>query len=287
VKVWVTGHRGILGRALLTAFAREGVPAVGTDVAEVDITAAAAVRDFVRRERPSAVINCAAFTRVDDAERERGLCFRVNAEGAGIVAAAASESGARIIQLSTDYVFDGSSREPYGEDAAPGPRSVYGASKFEGERQVAAAHNDYVIVRTAWLFGVGGANFVAKVLARAKRGERLDVVADQRGSPTYAGHLAWAIMRLLQLDYRGIIHIAGAGVASWFDVAAEVLAVTARDVPLTAVPSAALGQAASRPAYSALDCSRYADLTGRPMPRWREGVRAYLEELGEVAAGAC
>jgi dTDP-4-dehydrorhamnose reductase len=285
VKVLVTGHRGILGGALMAELPRRGDDAVGVDVAEMDVTDARAVEDVVERERPSAIINCAAFTDVDGCEDAREACFAVNAAGAGNVAAAAAKAGARIFHLSTDYVFDGEAQTPYAEDAEPRPLSAYGESKLEGERRVAGAAKDHIIVRTAWLFGTGGANFVSKILARAKSGEPLAVVKDQRGSPTYAGHLAKALAELLDVEFRGVVHAAGGGVASWYDVAEEVLRVTKINVPLKAIAAVELDHPARRPAYSALDTSLYADLTGDAMPPWREGLREYLREIGEVSAG--
>lgn len=284
MKVLITGHRGILGRALMAELPRRGVNAVGA--VEMNVTDALAVEGVVGREKPSAIINCAAFTDVDGCEASREACFAVNAAGAENVAATAAKVGARIFQISTDYVFDGDAQTPYTEDAEPRPLSAYGESKLEGERRVAASVEDYVIVRAAWLFGAGGANFVSKILARAKSGEPLAVVEDQRGSPTYAGHLAKALAELLEVEFRGVVHVAGSGVASWYDVAAEVLRLTKMDVTLKGIAAAELGLPARRPAYSALDTSLYANLTGDAMPVWREGLRAYLQEIGELNAGA-
>ncbi len=265
---------------------RRGIDVVGVDVAEMDVVDARAVEEVVEREKPSAIINCSAFTDVEGCEVSREACFAVNAVGAGNVAAAAAKAGARIVHVSTDYVFDGEAQTPYTEDAEPRPLSAYGESKLEGERRVAGVATDYVIARTAWLFGAGGANFVSKILARAKSGEPLAVVNDQWGSPTYAGHLAKALAGLLDVEFRGVVHVAGGGVASWYDVAAEVLRLTKMDVALKGITAAELDLAARRPAYSALDTSRYANLTGDAMPPWREGLRAYLREIGELSAGA-
>lgn len=286
MRVLVTGHRGILGRAVVAELKRRGVDATGADVSEMDIADGGRVRAVVGRLRPGLVINCAAFTAVDACEVERDLCFAVNATGAGNVAAAAAAEGARLVHLSTDYVFDGESRVPYAEDAEPAPLSAYGESKLEGERLVAEAARDHLIVRTAGLFGVGGVSFVSKILARAKNGGPLEVVNDQWSSPTYAGHLAGALAELLDIDLRGVVHVAGAGVASWYDVAAEVLKLTASDVPVRAISAADLDLAARRPAFSALDCSRYAALAGRVVPHWREGLKAYLTEIKEMSVDA-
>jgi dTDP-4-dehydrorhamnose reductase len=286
MRVLVTGHRGILGRALVAELKRRGVEVVGADVSEMDIADAGRVRAVVGRLRPGAVINCAAFTAVDACEEQRDLCFKANATGAGNVAGAAAAEGARIIHLSTDYVFDGKSRAPYAEDAETGPLSAYGESKLEGEKLVAEAAREHIIVRTAGLFGVGGVSFVSKILARAKEGGPLEVVNDQWSSPTYAGHLAEALAELLNVAFRGLVHVAGAGVASWYDVATEVLTLTGSGAAIRAVSAADLDLPARRPAFSALDCSRFAELTGRVMPHWREGLKAYLREIKELRADA-
>ncbi|MGD8718683.1 MAG: dTDP-4-dehydrorhamnose reductase [Candidatus Zixiibacteriota bacterium] len=281
-KIFVTGHRGILGRALMGELGRRGFAAVGVDVAEVDITDAGRLRAILERETPDVVVNCAAFTRVDECEERRDLCFDVNAGGAGTVAAEAAEVGARVIHIGTDYVFDGRARGPYGEDAETGPLSVYGESKLEGERLVAEAAADHLIVRTASLFGLGGVSFVSKILTRAKNGESLRVVEDQRCSPTYAAHLAEALAALLHVEYRGIVNVVNAGSATWFEVAREILKLTGNDVPLEPVATADLDLPAPRPAYSVLSISRFTGLTGHVMPTWQEGLAAYLRELKEV-----
>jgi dTDP-4-dehydrorhamnose reductase len=265
---------------------RHGYDVVGVDVAEMDVADAGRVRAVVEQERPGVVINCAAFTNVDGCEGERDLCFGVNGRGAGNVAAAAAEVGARVIHMSTDYVFDGRSQVAYKEEDERAPLSAYGESKVDGEKCVAAAATEYVIVRTAWLFGAGGANFVSKILARAKEGEPLEVVDDQRGSPTYAGHLATALAKLVTLEFCGVVHVAGSGEASWFDVAGEVLRLTGYRVPLSAITTADLELPARRPRYSVLESSLYTALTGEVMPAWQEGLAAYLREIGGGEPGA-
>jgi len=275
----VTGCRGLLGRALVSAFAESGAEVLGVDIDDFDVTDAAAVNAYCGRVKPGIIINCAAYTRVDDCESNRDECFRVNADGAGNVAKSAAAAGARLIHFSTDYVFDGYAGRPYTEDDVPNPLSVYGASKLAGEREVIAAGGRYLIVRTAWLFGVGGPNFVSKILARARAGESLRVVDDQYGSPTYAGHLAAALVRLSSLDVGGILHVAGAGVANWYDVAAVTLELARIKAPLTAVKTPEFPSPARRPANSALACGRYENLLGKAMPSWREGVAAYVRDL--------
>jgi dTDP-4-dehydrorhamnose reductase len=279
----ITGCRGLLGRALVDAFGEAGIDVLGIDIDDVDIADAAAVDAYFERVKPALVINCAAYARVDACESNREECFRVNAAGAGNVARAAVATAARLIHMSTDYVFDGRVGRPYLEDDAPHPASAYGASKLAGEKEVLAAGGRYLIVRTAWLFGAGGPNFIATILGRARAGEPLRVVDDQYGSPTYAGHLAAALVRLAAADAGGVLHVAGGGVASWYDVAAAALELARIPVPLAAIKTSEYPTAAPRPPNSALACGKYKELVGTPMPPWREGVAAYLRDLGVIA----
>lgn len=276
----VMGCRGLLGRALLDAFGQLPAKVLGVDIDVVDIANAAAVNDYVGDIKPQTIINGAAYTQVDNCESHRDECYRVNALGAGNVARAAAAAGARLIHISTDYVFDGRAGRPYREEDVPNPQSAYGAAKLEGERQVQAAGGRYLIVRTAWLFGSGGPDFVTKILARCRAGEALRVVDDQYGSPTYAGHLAEALGRLVALDLGGILHVAGSGIASWYDVATALLAIGGFDTPLAAVKTPDYPLPALRPANSSLACGRYEIITGTRMPMWREGLAAYLRVLG-------
>lgn len=279
----VMGCRGLLGRALLNAFGQISAKVLGVDVDDVDITNAAAVIGYVDDIKPQMIINGAAYTQVDNCESHRAECFRVNALGAGNVARAAAAAGSRLIHISTDYVFDGRAGRPYREEDIPNPESVYGAGKLEGERQVQAAGGRYLIVRTAWLFGSGGPDFVTKILARCRAGESLRVVDDQYGSPTYAGHLAEALGRLIALDIGGILHVAGSGIASWYEVAAAILTIGGFDTPLAAIKTPDYPLPAPRPANSSLACGRYEIITGTRMPMWREGLAAYLRALGVAA----
>lgn len=272
-----------MGRALLKALPEAGCVVAGYDVEDFDITDAAAVNRAVREFAPDVVVNCAAFTRVDDCEDAREECFKVNAYGAGVVAAAAREAGAFLVHLSTDYVFDGATRVPYGEDAPCRPLSAYGRSKWEGERRVRATGGECAVVRTAWLFGAGGVNFVAKVISKIRKGERLRVVNDQIGSPTYAGHLAAALAKLIALRLTGTYHVAGTGVATWYDVARATCRLVGAAIEVEPIATRELRLPAARPPFSALDCRRFERATGYRMPPWEEGLVAYLKEMGEVA----
>ena len=282
VKLLVTGAGGMLGRDVVAAARRAGHETVACARTDLDVADAGAVAVRIADERPDAVVNCAAYTDVDGAESERELAFRVNGEGAANVAAAAAAAGARVIQLSTDYVFDGRAGRPYVESDATSPLSAYGASKLAGEQAVAAAAPErHLIVRSSWLFGVGGRNFVETMLRLAGERDELAVVDDQIGCPTYTGHLAEAIVTLAAGQETGIRHVAGAGHCSWHDFAAEIFRRTDTHVALRRATTAEIARPAARPAFSALASEREPALE---LPDWREGLGAYLAERAVAAA---
>lgn len=286
VRRWlVTGAGGQVGRCLVARLrARPGaqlVAALGR--AELDVTDPEAVRRALAEAPggpPDVVANAAAMTHVDRCESEPDAAWRANAEAPGHLAAACRALGARLVHLSTDYVFDGRASRPYREDDPTGPRSVYGRSKLEGEARVLATCSDALVVRTAWVFGPGR-NFVATILGAAAQalagGPALRVVDDQRGSPTWAGHLADGILALVEADARGVYHLANSGSATWWELArAAVDAWGHPELPIAKTTTDAFPRPAPRPAWSVLDLAR-AEALGVHMPPWREGLRAYLE----------
>jgi dTDP-4-dehydrorhamnose reductase len=287
-RVLVVGHRGMLGSELmkLLAVAAEpggdcyGTEIRGADLPQIDITDRAGVENVLNAFRPDLVINCAAFTAVDDAESHVGDAMRVNAEGAGNVASAAHSLGARIIHVSTDFVFDGAKRDAYVETDAPNPLSVYGRSKLEGERLVARLARDHLIVRTAWLYGRHGKNFVTTILDVASKREELTVVDDQRGSPTWARDLGRAIWELCKADARGIVHAAGTGSCSWYEFAREIIRQSGLKTRVRPVTSEEYTRPAKRPSNSALDTTLLGRLSGFRFPPWQESLAAFLAELG-------
>jgi len=238
---------------------------------------------------PDVVINAAAHTAVDDAEREPQRAYRINAEAAGEVAAAALEHGAAIIQISTDYVFDGAAAEPYDESAVPDPLNVYGKSKLAGEEQVRAANPRHVIIRTAWVYSPFGRNFVKTIMKAAETRDTLTVVDDQRGSPTSALDLAGALLHMLQgeLAFGEIYHVAGCGSTSWCGFAEAImedcrrLGLAAADVQ--PIASADWPTAARRPVNSALNSFRFEHDFGYSMPRWEESLPGIIGRISSVA----
>jgi dTDP-4-dehydrorhamnose reductase len=292
MRLMVSGAGGMLGHDVMRAGRRGGHDLAGLAHGELDVADGEAVARAVARVRPEAIVNCAAWTDVDGAEDHRRQADAVNAEGAGNLARAAAAAGVPLVHVSTDYVFSGEAPvdargrpRPYVESDPTGPRSVYGQSKLAGERQVLAASDAHTIVRSSWLFGVDGHNFVATMLRLA--GEQrtggsegatapprpLRVVSDQTGCPTWTGHLAPALLGLLEREVRGVVHLAGSGRTSWHDFAREIFRQADLDCLLEPATSAQLARPARRPAWSAIASER-ADVL--PMPDWRDGLAGYL-----------
>jgi dTDP-4-dehydrorhamnose reductase len=280
MRLLITGAEGMLAHDVRRVAERAGHELVLVDLPELDITDAAAVEAFFARERPEASINCAAWTDVDGAESKREQAHAVNADGAGNLARAAAEIGTPLLHISTDYVFDGVAPlddagrpRPYVESDPTGPRSVYGSTKLDGERQVLAASRRHTVVRTAWLYGIDGPNFVATMLRLAGERDAVQVVDDQIGSPTWSGHLAPAVLGLLEREVSGLVHLTGAGAVSWNGFAREIFRQAELDCRVESAGSEQLARPAPRPAYSVLESERDDVL---PMPPWQDGLAGYL-----------
>jgi dTDP-4-dehydrorhamnose reductase len=280
VRVLVVGAAGMLGLDVLRAGQRAGHELVGVDLPELDITDAVAVQRALERVEPDAVLNCAAWTDVDGAETHVEQAHAVNADGAGNLARAAAQAGVPLVHVSTDYVFSGeacvdSSGAPraYVESDPTGPRSVYGQSKLAGEQQVLAASPAHTVVRSAWLFGVGGRNFAETMLRLAAEREAVQVVSDQVGCPTWTGHLAPALLGLIDRGVAGLVHLAGAGRVSWNGFAVEIFRQAEVDCRVEDATSAQMARPAPRPAWSVLESQREDVL---PLPPWQDGLAGYL-----------
>jgi dTDP-4-dehydrorhamnose reductase len=275
VNLLVTGAGGMLGRDVGRAAEEAGHNARAFARTDLDVTDLNAVRRVFQAAPVDVVINCAAFTDVDGAERLESEAHRVNGNGAGNIALAAGEAGAAIVQPSTDYVFDGSKRTPYVESDPTAPQSAYGRAKLAGEHAVADANERHFIVRTSWLFGVGGRNFVDTMLGLAADRDELKVVHDQVGCPTYTGHLAAALVELAAGGAYGIHHAAGGGECSWFEFAAAIFEQAEVDVRVVPCTTAEFPRPAPRPAYSVIGTERPDPIR---LPDWREGLASYLAE---------
>ena len=289
MRILVTGARGMLGTALLPCLGTEH-EVVGVDIKDFDISQEAAVQRAFGDLRPDFVFHLAAYTDVDGCEANPQIARDVNTLGTRNVARSCAEIGAVLLNVSTDYVFDGSLARPYREDDAPNPLSVYGRSKWEGEQQVQALLARHFIVRSSWLYGPRGKNFVATILKVARERDELRVVSDQRGSPTYTYHLALKLAQMVEVQAYGIYHVTGAGNCSWFEFAQEILKLggleQVRVVPISTQES---GRMAPRPANSVLENHRLIESHLGVLPHWREGLAHYLEEgqrLGEFVLPA-
>jgi dTDP-4-dehydrorhamnose reductase len=275
VKLLVTGAAGMLGRDVMLAAGNAGHDVVGYGRAELDVADPAALERRLDLERPDVVINCAAWTDVDGAEEVEEAAFAVNGSGAGNVAAAAAKIEARILHVSTDYVFDGAKGAPYVESDQPAPLSAYGRTKLAGEEAVAAANKRHFIIRSAGLFGIGGRNFVETMLRLAEAQNEVTVVRDQVGSPTYTWHLAYGIVRLIEGIEYGIHHMAAAGQCSWYEFAREIFEQAQVECRVLSITSEEFGAAAPRPAFSALVSQREHAIR---LPSWQDGLAGYLAQ---------
>lgn len=275
MKLLVAGAAGMLGRDVMLAAGNAGHEVVGFGHTELDVTDAAAIGAKVEAERPGVVINCAAWTDVDGAEEFEERATAVNGGGAGNVAAAAATVGASVVYVSSDYVFDGSKGAPYVETDQTAPLSAYGRGKLAGEEATRAANKRHFVVRSAWLFGAGGPNFVETMLRLgADHGEVL-VVRDQVGSPTYTWHLAYGIVRLIEGVEFGIHHMAAAGACSWYEFAREIFEQAKVECKVMSATTEMLGRPAPRPSYSALTSQREHAIE---LPSWQDGLGAYLAQ---------
>lgn len=269
MRLVVTGAAGMLGHRVADAARERGHDVVAIDLPELDLTDADAVTAFLAGRRPDAVINCAAYTAVDAAEEHEDLATRINGDAVATLAGAAPY----LVHVSTDYVFDGEATEPYVESAAPAPAGAYGRSKLAGERAVLAAGDHHAIVRSAWLFGEGGKNFVDTMIGLGRERDEVRVVFDQVGSPTWTGHLAPALVDVAERRGTGIFHITGAGRCSWFELAVEAMRLADLDCRVVAIPSEEFPTPTKRPAFSVLATERD---DGVHLPPWQEGVKGHL-----------
>jgi len=310
LKILLLGAGGMLARDIIGQ-APSACEVIPQTRGELDITDTGAVNRAIRDIRPDAIINAAAYTNVDGAESEPDLAFAVNGDALGFIGSAAKALGVPVVHYSTDYVFDGSSREPYGEDESTSPMGVYGASKLQGEQRLAESGAASLIIRTQWLFGIAGPSFPRTMWKRATRGEATRVVDDQTGRPTYTVDLARATWELLtgggangktgstgqqgtawggseqpgavwdSLERPGveIVHMASSGTATWYDVAKRVFEAAGRPELLEPCTTPEYPTPARRPAWSVLSTKKYEGIVGEPLPAWEHAIDRFLVEL--------
>lgn len=284
LNVLVTGAGGQLGSEMRRLGSAASNDYLFTDAAELDITDAGAIRRTMAERRIDVVVNCAAYTDVERAEREEAAADRLNREAAGVLAAAVREADATLIHISTDYVFDGTSPEPYTEESPAAPQSVYGRTKLAGEEAIRASGCKHLILRTSWLYSEYGHNFLKTMLRLTAERERLNVVFDQTGTPTYAGDLALAIFSIVEKGLyagnEGTYHFSDEGACSWYDFAVEIAAAVGHDkCRIEPCRTTDYPTAARRPAYSVLDKSKLKRTFGIEIPHWRESMRYCLHRI--------
>ena len=277
MRILITGSDGLMGTNIVPDLAKhfDIIPATEN---QWDILNERLGEEIIRLHRPDVLINLAAITNVDGCEDAPELAYRVNAEGAGVLADLCRKQNVRLVHFSTDYVFDGTNTTPYTENDRTNPLSIYGRSKLLGEQKVLERHPSSLVVRTEWIYGKGGDNFITKVAKIAREKGGVEVVNDQTGSPTYARDLAGPVRALITTHRSGIYHVTNSGSCTWFEFAREIFSILQIDVPCKPTTSAAIQRKARRPAYSVLDCSKFKNDTGVSMRTWQQALQEYLAE---------
>jgi dTDP-4-dehydrorhamnose reductase len=279
MKILLLGHKGMLGTDLLAQMSLHH-EVIGMDKDEIDITSAGDCAKAIEDTAPQIIINAAAYTNVDGCETAPEECFAVNAEAVKNIATACRNKNIRIVHFSTDYVFNGSGSSPYKEDEKCDPINTYGASKLAGEKYLQELAQKYIIIRTAWLYGANGKNFVRTILEKAKTTPRLTVVDDQMGSPTHTKDLAAAVDHLIEKNAHGIFHVTNRGSCSWYQFAVKILQESGiDDVEVSPIKSDQLQRAAKRPAYSVMSMQKFIATTGKAMQPWQLALKDYLESV--------
>lgn len=284
MKVLITGCNGQLGNCLHREFDKDPeIEGIYTDYDTLDITNREAVERFLSDHRPDIIVNCAAYTAVDKAETDEILASSLNTGAVGNLGEAAVKTGAKVIHISTDYVFSGQGFRPYEENDEPYPQGIYGRTKLEGEALLTSFCQNAIIIRTAWLYSEFGNNFVKTMLRLAAEHPQIKVVADQIGTPTYAGDLAAAIHAVIRHESwkPGIYHFTDEGVASWYDFAKAILELSGKHTEVMPVPTSGYPTAAKRPLYSVLSKNKIKRTFGLTIPYWRDSLRHCLKSLGE------
>ncbi|SFT59781.1 dTDP-4-dehydrorhamnose reductase [Selenomonas sp. GACV-9] len=283
MKVLVTGVTGQLGHDCVKELERRGIEARGVASRDFSLTDYAAAKAYIEAYRPDVIMHCAAYTAVDKAEDEPELCEAVNAGGTRNLAMIARDIDAKMIYISTDYVFPGDGESSYEPSAAKAPQNVYGLSKLHGEEAVQELLDKYFIVRISWVFGINGKNFIRTMLKLSEKHDALNVVDDQIGSPTYTHDLAVLLADMAQSDKYGVYHATNEGICSWAELAAETFRQAGRNVTVTPVPSSAYPTKAVRPKNSRLSKQCLEDAGFRRLPSWQDAVKRYLLELNTKA----
>lgn len=276
MKILITGSNGMLGHDLREVL-KDNHDLVLTTSKTLDITDKKQVMDFIGDSKPDIVINSAAYTDVDGCEENRDLAYAVNGEGVRNLALACREVDCALLHISTDYVFDGTARDPIAEDGEIGPISVYGKSKLEGEKAILEILDKYFIVRTAWLYGINGKNFPKTMLGLAENHSEITVVYDEVGTPTYTPDLAYGISQLIETDKYGIYHLTNSGYCSWCEFSRLIFEIAEKDVKVIPVTASEFARPAPRPSYSVLENKNWIDNGFKPLRDYKEAIKEYIE----------
>ena len=279
MKVLVTGVKGQLGHDVVNELTGRGIEAIGVDIDEMDITDAASVNQVIGQAAPDAVIHCAAYTAVDAAEDNEAVCRKVNVDGTRNIAEACKKTGAKMLYISTDYVFDGQGTRPWEPEDERHPLNVYGQSKCDGEIAVQETLDNYFIVRIAWVFGLNGKNFVRTMLKLAENHDSLTVVNDQFGSPTYTYDLSKLLVDMIQTDKYGIYHATNEGICTWYEFACEIFRQAGISIKVAPVSAAEYPAKAKRPENSRMSKEKLTENGFERLPSWQDALKRYLEEL--------
>jgi dTDP-4-dehydrorhamnose reductase len=278
MKVVVTGAAGQLGQDVMQELERKNHQAFGADRQQLDITKEEAVLAFISEVKPDVILHCAAYTNVDAAEENEDAAYQVNAAGTEYLAKAAKLNGAKMMYISTDYVFDGTANEPYEVDEPTKPLGAYGRTKLAGEQLLQKHLEEFFIVRTAWVFGIYGNNFVKTMIRLGKERGEVGVVHDQVGSPTYTVDLAQFMVELMETDKYGIYHATNSGMCSWYEFAVEIFQQAGMNVTVNPLTSDQFPRPAARPKYSVLSKKRIEQQGLKPLRDWKVALAAYLAE---------
>ena len=280
MKILILGHKGMLGSdLLLRLFAFHDV--TGKDIEDLDIASQGVCEEVIAETEPDIIINAAAYTNVDGCESDSDACFSVNAEGVKNIALACRQKRIKIVHFSTDYVFDGTRKTPYQEDDKCTPLNVYGKSKLAGEQYLKQFSDNFLLIRSAWLYGKNGKNFVKTIIEKARTEKLLKIVDDQVGSPTFTWDLAAAVQLLIEGQHTGTFHITNRGNCSWYEFAAKILkSACIPDVTVKPIKSDELERPARRPHYSVLTCRKFSETTGKVMRYWQVALDDYISKMG-------
>lgn len=276
MKILITGSNGMLGHDLREVL-KDNHDLVLTTSKTLDITDKKQVMDFIGDSKPDIVINSAAYTDVDGCEENKDLAYAVNGEGVLNLALACREVDCALLHISTDYVFDGTARDPIAEDGEIGPISVYGKSKLEGEKAILEILDKYFIVRTAWLYGINGRNFPKTMLELAENHSEITVVYDEVGTPTYTPDLAYGISQLIETDKYGVYHLTNSGSCSWCEFSRLIFEIADKDVKVIPVTASEFARPAPRPSYSVLENKNWIDNGFKPLRDYKEAIKEYIE----------